>query len=112
MTSRRARIREKIAANVILRPCPVPGLIGDCHEWQGGTSGIGRGGNYARMSLDGGTVAVHIAAWVNENGLIPPRKQLDHLCRVRRCVNPAHLELVTPKQNAKRRSAANRKARK
>lgn len=107
MSNRRDRIRAKIAAKVKHAPCAVPGLQGDCHEWQGGTSGTGRGGGYARMSLDGATVAVHIAAWVNENGLIPPRKQLDHLCRNRRCCNPAHLELVTPKQNAKRRSAAN-----
>lgn len=109
MTSRRDRIRAKIAQNVIDVPCPVPGLPGPCQIWQGGTSGKGRGGDYARMSLDGATVAVHIAAWVNENGLIPPRKQLDHLCRVRRCVCPAHLELVTPRENARRRSAAKRK---
>lgn len=106
MTCRRDRIRAKIAANTIPAPCPVPGLDGPCRLWQGSTSGSGRGGDYARMSLDGATVAVHIAAWVNENGLIPPRKQLDHLCRTRRCVNADHLELVTPRENARRRSAA------
>lgn len=30
---------------------------------------------------------------------IPPGYQIDHLCRVRRCVNPAHLEAVTPLVN-------------
>ena len=30
---------------------------------------------------------------------IPPRQQLDHLCRVRRCVNPDHLRVVTCQQN-------------
>ncbi|WP_282129380.1 HNH endonuclease signature motif containing protein [Roseobacter litoralis] len=107
MTSRRARIRAKIAENVIHAPCPAPDLRGPCHLWQGGTSGNGRGGDYGRMSLDGATVATHKAAWINENGMIPPRKQLDHLCRQRRCANPDHLELVTPKENARRRSAAN-----
>ncbi len=108
--NRRARIRAKILANVKLEPCPVPGLIGPCKIWQGGTSGKGRGGGYGRMSLDGATVAPHRTNWTNEHGMIPPRKQLDHLCRNRLCINDDHLELVTPKQNAKRRDAAKRAA--
>lgn len=32
-------------------------------------------------------------------GKIPNGKQLDHLCRVRHCVNPKHLEPVTQKEN-------------
>lgn len=32
-------------------------------------------------------------------GEIPEGKQLDHLCRVRHCVNPAHLEPVTNQEN-------------
>lgn len=79
---------------------------GDCWLWTGPDSGSnGRGYGYPRMSLDGGTVAVHIALWIVENGPIPPRKQLDHLCCKRRCVNPAHLELTTHRQNQKRRDA-------
>jgi hypothetical protein len=35
-------------------------------------------------------------------GPIPAGLQLDHLCRVRNCVNPAHLEPVTPKENYRR----------
>lgn len=33
--------------------------------------------------------------------------QLDHLCRVRECVNPDHLEPVTPSENVKRSSTTN-----
>lgn len=62
------------------------------------------------MSLGGATVAVHRAAWVNAHDIIPPIKQLDHLCRPRACVNPDHLELVTPRESARRRSAANSEA--
>lgn len=58
------------------------------------------------MCLDGQTVAVHLVAWTNENGFIPGRKQLDHLCRRRRCVSDLHLELVTHKENQKRRALA------
>ena len=35
------------------------------------------------------------------------RKQLDHLCRVALCVNPAHLELVTRTENIRRQHQAN-----
>ena len=65
------------------------------------------------MKLDGATVAVHIAMWVIEHGPIPPRKQLDHVCRNRLCVrpDPDHLEMVTHKQNMKRRDAALRQLR-
>lgn len=43
-------------------------------------------------------------------GPIPPGYHVDHLCFVRRCVNPAHLEAVTPGENA-RRAAARRPVR-
>jgi hypothetical protein len=39
-------------------------------------------------------------------GPIPDGLDLDHLCRVTACVNPQHLEPVTPIENIRRRSAA------
>jgi len=36
------------------------------------------------------------------NGPVIPDLSLDHLCRVRSCVNPAHLEAVTQKENVRR----------
>ena len=106
-TSRRDRIRAKILAQCIVDPET------GCLLWQGGTSGDGRGGGYGRVRVDGGTVATHIAMWVCEHGIIPPKKQLDHLevCRGRRnCCNDKHLELVTHKQNQKRRDARRKAA--
>jgi len=35
-----------------------------------------------------------------------PGYQYDHLCRVHRCVNPTHLEPVTPKENSERSAPA------
>lgn len=40
------------------------------------------------------------------NGKIPEGKQLDHLCKVRSCVNPNHLEVVTIKINVQRGKSA------
>jgi hypothetical protein len=33
---------------------------------------------------------------------IPPGLQIDHKCRIRCCVNPDHLEIVTPLENYRR----------
>ena len=103
MMSRREQIREKIMARVVVDP------VTGCWIWQGPTSGSkGRGKNYPRMSLGSQTVAVHLVMWTNEHGYIPGKKQLDHKCRNRLCVNPdpKHTELVTHKENQKRRDRA------
>jgi hypothetical protein len=39
-------------------------------------------------------------------GPVPQGLELDHLCRVRGCVNPAHLEPVTMRENARRGAVA------
>ena len=101
--------RERILSKVMARVVEAPGALSTpCLVWTGPDSGGGRGGGYPRMTLDGQTVAVHIVMWTNAHGFVPGRKQLDHLCRNRRCVNPEHLELVTHKQNQKRRDRARR----
>ena len=35
-------------------------------------------------------------------GPIPPKLYLDHLCEVKSCCNPVHLEPVTPRENVRR----------
>ncbi len=78
-----------------------------CWEWQGPNSGSnGRGCGYPRMALDGQTVAVHRVVYTHFYGYIPGKKQIDHTCRNRCCVNPLHLEMVTHKENQKRRDLA------
>lgn len=48
------------------------------------------------------TVRAHRYAYEQVRGPIPPGLQLDHLCRVRSCVNPDHLEPVTNHENVLR----------
>lgn len=58
---------------------------------------------YGRISLNNKKTLVHRIAWVAANGVdIPLGMQIDHLCRVRGCVLPDHLEIVTPKENTHR----------
>ncbi len=98
LTERRKTIFEKIMSRVKINS------DSGCWEWQGPTSGTGRGGGYGRMSLDGQTVAVHIVMFCNFFGFIPGKKQIDHKCNNRICCNPDHLEMVTHLQNQKRRA--------
>ncbi len=107
MKPRRDHIIEKIQSRCdirhtgfILNNKPSP-----CHLWTGPDSGDGRGGGYGRMSLDGQTVAVHLVAYTHYFGYIPGKKKVDHLCNQRRCCNPQHLELVTHRENCKRRDS-------
>ena len=44
-------------------------------------------------------VMAHRYAYESLVGPVPGGKELDHLCRVRRCVNPFHVEPVTHKEN-------------
>lgn len=57
---------------------------------------------YGRLSVQGQMRGAHVASHEAHVGPIPAGHEIDHLCRVRRCVNPAHLEAVTRQENARR----------
>lgn len=51
---------------------------------------------------------VHRIAWERSRGPIPAGLTIDHLCRVRHCANPDHLEPVTIAVNVSRGERATR----
>jgi hypothetical protein len=57
---------------------------------------------YAEENWTGGVRVVHRKHYEEKHGKIPDKLVLDHLCRVRRCVNPDHLEAVTDAVNIQR----------
>jgi HNH endonuclease len=65
--------------------------------WLWTASGNGHG--YGQFRHNGTTRAAHRVAYELMIGPIPSGLHIDHLCRVRLCVNPAHLEAVTQREN-------------
>lgn len=57
---------------------------------------------YTRIKVDGVRHLMHRLVYEMRVGPIPEGLELDHLCRVRHCANPAHLEPVTPQVNQRR----------
>lgn len=79
---------------------PVPDLrpdLGPCWVWLGAkTSG------YGVMFVNGKSTLVYRWAYERFVGPIPEQLEPDHLCRNRSCVNVAHLEAVTHRENTLR----------
>lgn len=73
-----------------------------CWIWQGQVAGSGYGQvGFRRGPGDANrySVMAHRVSYMLHVGPIPEDLVLDHLCRVRTCVNPAHLEPVTNREN-------------
>jgi hypothetical protein len=66
-----------------------------CWLWTRSTSQDG----YGWASLNSRTYQAHRLAYILVIGEPPTGLVLDHLCRVRHCVRPDHLEPVTPLEN-------------
>ena len=70
--------------------------------WTGVTSSAG----YGAIAVNRKRMMAHRFAYVTFVGPIPAGLELDHLCRVRNCVNPDHLEPVTHAENQRRMALA------
>lgn len=108
----RRNLAERLAARRVLKPCPVAGLAGHCWVWTG--SLVKRPADptkyrtpgYGRIVTGGRHILVHRAAWELWRGSIPSGLTIDHLCKVKACFNPDHLEPVTRAENRRRERRA------
>lgn len=94
-------MKKGVAPNVSIED---RGYKTPCHIWQGyihPRTGYGMAWNPLRKKH--GTA--HRAAYEAKHGLTPPAHDLDHLCRVRSCVNDEHLEPVPHLINVRRGDA-------
>lgn len=72
-----------------------------CWLWSGGVNADG----YGTLRLRGEYRLAHRLSYELHVGDIPEGLTIDHLCRIRRCVNPYHLQAVTRIENVRRSNA-------
>lgn len=70
--------------------------VGDCLVWKGATN---KKNGYGVAVWLGKQTTVHRIVYQMVHGDIPPNSEVDHMCNVRGCINPDHLQLVTHQQN-------------
>jgi hypothetical protein len=78
------------------------GYVTPCWIWMRAKGKHG----YGICWKDGRTCRAHRVVYERHKGPIPDGKQLDHLCRIRCCVNPSHLEPVSGAINIRRSPVA------
>lgn len=94
------RTRDQVA-NILATTSERDASTG-CLRWTGPLTNAG----YARITWKqpDGSIARggHRIAYLIANGSLTPGLCIDHLCRVRHCIEPTHLEEVTHRENVMR----------
>jgi hypothetical protein len=75
------------------------GFKSECWIWQLKTT---TKTGYGVVRVGGKDLLAHRWHYEQVNGPIPVGLQIDHLCRVRDCVNPDHMQVVSPQENTRR----------
>lgn len=88
---------RKLPSEIVTRFWSRVDKTSSCWNWLGRLSD-----GYGRFWINREPFRAHRVAYLLEIGEIPEGLQLDHLCRNRSCVNPAHLEVVDSRTNALR----------
>lgn len=95
---RKSHFNERLLSNIRV-------LDNGCWQWVGRKNLRG----YGMIPHKGRTRPAHRAVYEFFNHCVVPKHlQMDHLCRVPSCVNPDHLEPVTPRENTLRGNTAAR----
>lgn len=92
MARPRSPILDRLLPNLVIDP------LSGCLLW---TAMRDRDG-YGRVQVDGRNRTVHRVMYEQFVGPIPEGYEIDHLCRVRACAAPAHLEAVSGAENSRR----------
>lgn len=97
--------KEKIEEFIFERAIPEPNT--GCWIW---TLGVNKNG-YGKLKKNGKSLFAHRYVYEAMIGRIPNGMQIDHVCAMVCCVNPAHLEPVTCRENIRRAQKRNPESR-
>ena len=75
-----------------------------CWVWTGSNVN-----GYGTVKVSGSMIRVHRIAFFRGTGVDPKELDVDHMCFNHACLNPAHLRLLTNKQNCENRAGLSKR---